>query len=134
MRNLIVKSSMLVLLLLSVGIFDAKASDSDIEQVGKFLATGNSTDLAAHFNESLSVAILNEEANYQKAQAQVVVQEFFADYSPQSFTLIHSGESSEGSKFGTGTLSTLNGSFRVYYLIRSSDSGFLIHDLRFEED
>jgi hypothetical protein len=111
-----------------------QAQDAEIIAVGNLIADGNSSELSVKFNESLSIAILDEEANYKKAQAQVVVQDFFAQHSPQSFTLIHSGESSEGSKFGTGTLNTLNGSFRVYFLIRKGTDGYKIHDLRFEED
>lgn len=124
----------LALFMACISMLSFAQADAEISKIGNLIATGNATELAEKFNESLSVAILDNEATYSKAQGQVVVQNFFADHSPQSFTLIHSGESSEGSKFGTGTLSTLNGSFRVYFLIRSSNGSYLIHDIRFEED
>jgi hypothetical protein len=124
----------LALFLACFSLIGFSQTDAEITKIGNLIATGNATELATKFNSSLSVAILDEEATYNKAQGQVVVQNFFADHSPQSFTLIHSGESSEGSKFGKGTLSTLNGSFRVYFLIRASNGSYMIHDIRFEED
>lgn len=97
------------------------------------LGTGDSRTLAANFDNNVNVTILDNENTYSKAQAEMVIKDFFAKHAPKSFAAVHEGTSPEGSKFSVGTLTTASGNFRTFVLIKQKGSTFLIQEIRFEE-
>lgn len=103
-----------------------------LESVTAALQHHNAAELAAFFDTSVDLTILNNESNYSKKQAEVIVQRFFSDNGATSFTLTHQGKSPDGSMYGTGTLQTAKGSFKVYFFLKKNASGSVIQELRFE--
>jgi hypothetical protein len=95
--------------------------------------TGNSNQLAQYFNASVELLILTDEKVYNKAQAELVIKNFFSTHTPSGFTIIHEG-GKEGSYFAIGKLVTNNGTFRVYVLLKSANSKQFIHQLRIENE
>ena len=110
------------------------AQEPSLEKVTLAIKTGNSAALAKHFDSKIEITIMNKEQVYSKAQAEMVVKNFFAKNAPQSFKIIHKGSSEAGSKYGIGTLVTRSGSYRVYLYVKQKDGGFKLQQLRFEND
>lgn len=109
-------------------------SSADVlDTIASTIRGGNSTALSQYFDASVDVTILDKEAVYSKAQAQMVVRDFLMKYPVSSFTLIHRGTSPEGSQYGIGTMASTGGSFRVYFLVRNKTGVSLIKELRFEK-
>jgi len=95
------------------------------------LSAGNSSELAKYFNTNIELAILDKEDIYSNSQAEIIVKDFFQKNKPSKYTKMHQG-GKEGAKFVIGNLSTSNGVFRVYFLVKEVKGKYLIHTLRFE--
>lgn len=96
------------------------------------LKTGNASNLSSYFNENIELVVLDRDDVYSKAQAQQIVTSFFDQYKAQGFSIIHQG-GKEGAKYAIGNLTTNNGTFRVYFLLKNDGSKAYIHQLRIEK-
>jgi hypothetical protein len=98
------------------------------------LKKGNVKILSRYFNQNVELVVLENENVYSKAQAQQIVGNFFNNYIPEEFTVLHNSNSSkEGAKSVIGNLKTQKGNFRVYFLLKQSDGKEYIHQLRIEK-
>ncbi len=96
------------------------------------LQSGNAKVLSRYFNENVELVVLDNENVYSKAQAQQIVGNFFSNYPPEGFNIVHDG-GKEGNKYFIGTLSTKKGNFRVYFLLKQNEGKDYIHQLRIEK-
>ena len=96
------------------------------------IQSGNSRVLSDHFNQNVELVVLDNDNVYSKAQAQQIVNNFFSNNTPESFSVIHQG-GREGAKYVIGNLTTQNGRFRVYFLLKQSEGKNYIHQLRIEK-
>lgn len=96
------------------------------------LKSGNAKSLSAYFNQNVELVVQENDNVYSKAQAQLIVNEFFSAHSPQNFSIIHQG-GKEGAQYVIGNLETKKGSFRVYFLLKKNDGKDYIHQLRIEK-
>ena len=94
---------------------------------------GNSKALAKFFNTEIELVILDKEDVYSKAQAELIIKDFFSKHSPTNFLILHQG-GKEGAKYAIGNLTTTNGTFRVYFLLKTQYDQPFIHQLRIEKE
>lgn len=74
--------------------------------------TGNALMISAYFSQNVDVSMLDKENLYSKSQAEQVLKTFFSEHKPSNFVINHEGQASNA-KYFIGTLSTLNGTFRI---------------------
>lgn len=96
------------------------------------LKLGNARALSEYFNQNVELVVPENDNVYSKAQAQLIVSNFFSSHSPQNFSVIHQG-GKEGAQYVIGNLGTQKGTFRVYFLLKKSDGKDFIHQLRIEK-
>jgi hypothetical protein len=121
------------MILLFLGIMSNYSAQAQIpNEIILSLKNGNSKVLSGYFNENVELVVLESDNVYSKAQAQQIVNNFFSNYKPESFTVIHQSEKS-GAKYLIGNLVTSNGNFRVYFLLKKSEEKDYIHQLRIEK-
>lgn len=94
---------------------------------------GNARQLATFFNAHIEVEILDNEDVYSKAQAELIVKNFFYRHPPSTFEIIHGGSTSRGS-YAIGDLITTNGRYRVSILIKNEGGRDLINQLKIIEN
>ncbi|MBT3382611.1 MAG: DUF4783 domain-containing protein [Prolixibacteraceae bacterium] len=120
------------LLLSGLMILSAGSQAQIPDEIILSLKSGNSKVLSSYFNQNVELVVLDNDNVYSKAQAQQIVSNFFNNYNPESFNVIHqSGK--EGAKYLIGNLNTKNGKFRVYFLLKQNDGKDYIHQLRIEK-
>lgn len=120
---------LLILLIASLSVF------ADIyEDIASAIRMGNSKQLASFFNNTVDLTISNQEDIYSKAQAEVILRDFFTKNPPKSFNILHQGNSKEGAKYTIGTLATTQGNFRTYFFVKNIQGKFFIQELRFEKE
>ncbi len=102
------------------------------DEIIQSLKSGNARLLSGYFNQNVELVIPDSDNVYSKAQAQLIVSEFFSSNSPQNFQVLHRG-GKEGAQYVIGNLLTKKGSFRVYFLLKKSDGKDYIHQLRIEK-
>lgn len=122
----------ILLILMNCSLF---AAVSIFENISAAIRSGDAKLVAKYFSNNIDLTILNQEEVYSKAQAELVLKDFFLKNTPKSFSLIHQGLSKEGSKYGIGSLVTTQGTtYRVYMFIKQTANAEFIQELRFEKE
>jgi len=123
-------------LLLSLMMVFAVAKAADVfDDIGSAIRTGDARQIARYFNNNVDLTVFNQEEVYSKAQAEMVLKDFFSKNSPKSFTIIHRGVSKEGARYAIGTLTTTQGqNIRTYFFFKESGGMAYIQELRFEKN
>jgi len=94
---------------------------------------GNASELAKYFNSNVELALAGIDDIYSKNQAELIIQDFFKNHPPRSFSMLHKG-GKETSRYAIGNLSTSNGKFRVTILIKIKEGAPFINQLRIEKE
>jgi Domain of unknown function (DUF4783) len=105
--------------------------NSDIDEVIGALRSGNSTELAKYFDDNVELTLPDKSDNYSKAQAQLIVKDFFSNNGVIGFELKHKGDS-PGGHFCIGTLQTNNGNFRTNVFMKEKNGKEVVKEIRFQ--
>ena len=104
---------------------------SNIDAVIGALRSGNSSELAKYFDDNVELTVPDKSDNYSKAQAQLIVKDFFSNNGVKGFNLEHKGDS-PGGHYCIGTLQTNAGKFRTNVFMKTKDGKEVIKDIRFQ--
>lgn len=96
------------------------------------IANGDSEELAHFFNQSIDINLFGQADIYSKVHAEQLLHNFFKQFRPVSFQIIHNGQKGN-ENFTFGKLETSNGVFNVYFSIRSVRNQSAIYVFRIEE-
>jgi hypothetical protein len=96
------------------------------------LKSGDAKVIAAHFNENIELAILDQETVCSKAQGEQILADFLKQHRTLNFEISHQGGNE--SSYAIGKMTTSNGNFRIYFLIKSKEEKSLIVQLRIDKD
>jgi hypothetical protein len=95
------------------------------------LQAGSSSDIARYFDDNVELTIPGKSDNYSKAQAQVILKDFFSNNSVKGFELKHKGES-PGGHFCSGTLQTGGGNFRTNVFMKIRNNSEVVREIQFQ--
>ncbi len=104
-----------------------------VKDIGTALKAGSSKELIKFCNQTVEIKINGESSNYSKAQAEVVLRDFFSKNPPTNFTYIHQG-ASQGLKYTIGRYTHDSGAYRVVMFIKKIDDKYLIDTLNFSQE
>ena len=102
-----------------------------IDEVVTALKAGNSTELSKYFDDSIELTLPDKSDTYSKAQAQLIVKDFFANNGVKGFELKHKGDS-PGGHFCIGTLQTNSGNFRTNVFLKTKNDKEVVREIRFQ--
>ena len=105
--------------------------NGSIDEVIGALRTGNSTELSKYFDDNVELTVPDKSDNYSKAQAQLIVKDFFSNNGVKGFDLKHKGDS-PGGHFCIGTLQTKTGNFRTNVFMKSKNGKEVVKEIRFQ--
>lgn len=103
------------------------------ETISSAIKLGNYKELSKHFDTKVQLTIGAKEDSYSKAQAELIVKDFFAKDKVTNYQVIHKGKSPDGAQYAIGTLTTAQGAFRTYVLTKDVNGAIRVQQLRFEE-
>jgi hypothetical protein len=119
------------LLLGSILLLSSFGQKSGIDDVISALKAGNATQLSAWFDDKIELSLPDKSDSYSKAQAQLIVKDFFNINGVKGFELKHKGDGPNG-HFCIGTLQTNAGNFRTNVLMKMKNGKELIKEIRFQ--
>ena len=120
------------ILLLFIAVHCTAAVDL-YDELADAIRTGDANKIASYFDAKVDLALSSQEDVYSKAQAELLIKDFFSKNPAKTFTLVHKGSSKEGSLFAVGTLTCTNGKvFRVSFVLKSVQGKSSVQELRFE--
>ena len=114
--------------MLSASLF-AQTADESITNAIKL---GNYKEVSKYFDAKVDMAVLNKENSYSKAQAELIIKDFFAKNKVSGYQIIHRGKSRDGAQYAIGSLITGTGTYRTYVLTKGEGDKTRIQHLRFE--
>ncbi|MFO8021768.1 MAG: DUF4783 domain-containing protein [Perlabentimonas sp.] len=106
-------------------------SQDAVESIANALKAGDSGKLGKFLNRTVELEIVEDENMYSKAQAELMLKDFFSKNKPTNFIVNHQGSKAETS-FAIGILVTSKGNYRVSIFMKSENDSMLIHQFRIE--
>ena len=126
-------SSIIMFILLNLFAFNGYSQNVSDDVVSAIKA-GNSKMLAAYFGNAVEISLPDKDGTFSKAQAEMMMKDFFANHPPVSFIVNQKGASTGGSKFIIGTYKSGSVVYKVYLLLKASGQTFTLQQIQFEED
>ena len=105
-----------------------------IDTLSGYVRTSNSKDLSGYFSSVIELSILKEENEYSKAQAELILRNFFSRNKPLSVKILHRLNSNPNYMFAVLLLLTDTDKFRVSISLSNNENRFLIKEVRIEYD
>lgn len=102
-----------------------------IDEVIGALRSGNSSELSKYFDDNVELTLPEKSDSYSKAQAQLIIKDFFSNNGVKGFDLKHKGDS-PGGHFCIGTLQTNSGNFRTNVFMKSRNGKEVVKEIRFQ--
>lgn len=119
------------LLAFSLVLLSSYKQPGTIDGVISALKSGNASELGRFFDDNVQLKLPDKSDTYSKAQAQLIVKDFFGNNKVKGFEVKHKGEQNGGEYF-IGTLSTSQGSFRTTVYVRNKSGKQLVTEVRFQ--
>ena len=122
-----------VFLLYSISTTSAQQRDV-IDTLAKYFNITDASKISSLFLSTLELDILGEENLYSKAQAELIMRDFFSKNKPLSVKIIHRLHSNPNYKLAVLSMATIKDKFRVSISLSSNNESFLIKQIRIEYD
>jgi hypothetical protein len=127
MKRLFIPLLAVSTLLLSAFTFQSNSIDDVIGAI----RSGNSSELSKYFDDNVELTLPDKSDSYSKAQAQLIVKDFFGNNRVKGFDLKHKGDS-PGGHFCIGTLQTNAGNFRTNVFMKTKGNKEVVKEIRFQ--
>ncbi|RPD40185.1 DUF4783 domain-containing protein [Chitinophaga barathri] len=119
--------------LLAGGMFTAfTLMAGPFEDVVSAIKQGDAASLSKSLDNTVEINIAGKNNSYSKAQAEIILKDFFSKNSVKSFEILHKGGEGGGSQFGIGNLVTSGGNFRMSFFLQKKGNVLVLNELRFE--
>jgi phosphoribosylformylglycinamidine (FGAM) synthase PurS component len=102
-----------------------------IDQVIGALRSGNVTELSKYIEDNIEITLPDKSDNYSKAQASLILKDFFANTIVKNFDVKHKGDGPNG-QFCVGTLVTKNGNYRTNVFMKQKGNKEFVKEIRFQ--
>ncbi len=119
--------------LIACGMFTAfTLMAGPFEDVISAIKQGDAASLGKNLDNTVEINMMGKSNSYSKAQAEIILKDFFSKNNVKSFELIHKGGQEGSGFFGVGTLVTSAGSYRISFFLQKKGTTFVLNELRFE--
>ena len=122
-------------ILLILGFFtfnQVNAQNNIIDDISLGFANSDQQTIAKYIGNKVEINLFDLSGVYSKAQAEMVLKDFFDKYEVQSFQLFNKNNANGGpSKFAIGNLNTRNGNFRIFFILKEQEGAYFIQEMRF---
>jgi hypothetical protein len=106
-------------------------SSTTIDEVIGALRSGDADGMSKYFDDNIELTLPVKSDSYSKAQAQVILKDFFGNNGVKGFELKHKGDS-PGGHYCIGTLQTKSGNFRAHVFMKTKGDKDVVKELRFQ--
>ena len=124
------KSLLTSFLVIATVMMSSFAQPSTIDEVIGALRSGDADGLSKYFDENVELTLPVKSDSYSKAQAQVIIKDFFGNNGVKGFELKHKGDA-PGGHYCIGTLQTKSGNFRAHVFMKAKSGKEVVKEIRF---
>ena len=101
-----------------------------IDDVINALRAGNANEMAKYIDENVELSLPDKSDSYSKAQAIMILKDFFANNAVTGFETKHTGDNS-GNQFCIGFLKTRSGTYRTTVFMKTKNGRQSVKEIRF---
>lgn len=101
--------------------------------ISRYLQAGDCEKLSAWFADNLELDILGAVSNCSRNQGKLIVKDFFTDYTPKQFSIVHKGIKAP-MNYAVGLLDAGGERFRVIIYVKTTGQYSCIEQLKVERD
>jgi hypothetical protein len=112
-------------------VMSSFAQPATIDDVIGALRSGDADGLSKYFDDNVELTLPVKSDSYSKAQAQVILKDFFGNNSVKGFELKHKGDS-PGGHYCIGTLQTKSGNFRASVFMKAKGNKEVVKEIRLQ--
>lgn len=135
MRNIVIIITFcLTVWLLTENTVAANEPTGLVESIATTIKTGSSKELAKYFGPTVEIILPGSDGAFSKAQAEMIMKDFFVKSAPVSFVVNQKGNSAGGAQFIIGTYKTKSETLNVYILLKPVSNQLMIQQMHFEAD
>jgi len=116
---------------IALGLVSFTAQNSNLDEVIGALKDGKAAELGKYMDENVEVTLPDKSNSYSKAQAVLVLKDFFDNNEVKSFEVKHKGDQN-GGQYCVGTLQTKSGNYRTTVFMKTKDGKDFIKAIRFQ--
>ena len=102
-----------------------------IDEVIGALKNGNVSELSKFIDDNVEITLPDKSDNYSKAQAGLILKDFFSNNGVKSFDVKHKGDGPSG-QFCVGTLVTKSGNYRTNIFMKVKGNKQVMKEIRFQ--
>ncbi len=124
----------LSIVLLSSGSVSLSEQPGLADNISATIKAGNSKELAKYFGPTLEIILPGSDGTFSKAQAEMIMKDFFSKSAPVSFVVNQKGNSAGGAQFIIGTYKNKSETLNVYILLKPVSNQLMIQQMHFEAD
>jgi len=121
-------TSLLVVSLITLSSF---TQSGNIDAVIGALRSGNATEMSGYFDDNIELTLPDKADSYSKAQAVLILKDFFNNNGIKSFDVKHKGDNG-GGQYCIGTLQTKSGNFRTTVFMKVKSNKEVVKEIRFQ--
>jgi hypothetical protein len=104
---------------------------SNLDEVIGALKDGKASDLGKYMDDNVEISLPDKSNSYSRAQAVLILKDFFDNNEVKSFEVKHKGEQN-GGQFCVGTLQTKSGNYRTTIFMKTKAGKDYIKTIRFQ--
>lgn len=110
----------------------AQSAEFTIDKLSRAIQASDASSLQELFSEKVELTMPpSTDGEFSRNQALFIVREFFMNYPPQSFSILHKG-SNGGTHYAMGKYVSQRGHFDVNLFLRKYGNGYQVYQLRFD--
>jgi hypothetical protein len=105
-----------------------------IDKFAELIGKGNVHELAKLFAPTIELTLMDNANTYSKAQAEIILTQFFNQNKPVSSKMLHKVNSNSNFIFGVVIINTDKGPFRASFTLKQMDGNMQLIELRLESE
>jgi len=120
--------SLLSLMMILSGFSQTSTIDGAINA----LQSGSAADLSKFFDNNVELTLPEKSDSYSKAQAQIILRDFFANNGVKGFEVKHKSDTDQRGAYFIGNLLSKSGKYRTTVYMRMKGDKQVVKELRFQ--
>jgi len=104
---------------------------SNLDEVIDAFKDGKASELGKFMDDNIEISLPDKSNNYSKAQAVLILKDFFDNNEVKAFEVKHKGEQN-GGQFCVGTLQTKSGNYRTTIFMKTKTGKDYIKTIRLQ--
>ncbi|TMI92078.1 MAG: DUF4783 domain-containing protein [Bacteroidetes bacterium] len=116
---------------IATGVLSFTNQGTNLDEVIGALKDGKASELGKYMDDNVEISLPDKSNNYSKAQAILVLKDFFDNNEVKSFEVKHKGDQN-GGQYCVGTLQTKSGNYRTTVFMKTKTGKDYIKAIRFQ--